>query len=706
MKERSIFKNYLYLKWRFLLLFSIAAILSSISTIYFIRYLIKPNTGLVVNFPEVISKNGKVIFSPKTPFSPAVSSGLRPNSDQILRVNGYAVHGIRDVVEADARIWSFDPFPVEVLRNGKNRETVHITPALTPSRLDWVFVLILSIALAFTVFYLIFNLPGDAASNFIALAGLFYLVFTCVKPFYYESFLANSLIHLGKLTSWFMVFFGLYFPTPKGSRSVRLSIIGFILGIYLLFITVRLFYYFKWSAGGEEIWLVRYRFLGIINNISDGIAYVFYAVLLVISYVKTPIMKEKRQIEWILAGFLIAIPPYFFLDQLPIILGEPPGLRISMGNFANLFLVFVPLFFIIGLIKHRVFNIKFFAARYLVYVLLAVIILSFFTVLYEPVERLFIYNYGLSSRVAGFLVTTLLFISLVPLRSLFIKLVEQLFYRSHYRKSLEYSTSLEKRNMELKLIIDELNRQNIRSFQSDKIKELRGIITGIAHRVNNPANYISSSLSSLERKVRELFKNIKGAKYTFPLDLTVPEEEIIRFINIAQEGDLLIKDFVRKLVSLTGPRSAITVSVEVSHLLKNAEIEVRQKYTNAPLKLRVRSSSKLTCYPGEVIQALRYVLENALDANENITDEIVVTAEDKNGYVMIEIEDHGLGIDELNLKKIFDPFFTTKAGHEGLGLYFCKTTIERNSGSIEIRSKAGIGTKVRLILPLDEKGKS
>jgi len=696
MKERSL-SHFLKFQWRFLILFSSALILSSFSAAYFVRYFFKPNTGLVVNFPEVIYNQGEVVFSPKTPFSPAVASGLEPNKDVILEIDGRTIKSSRDVVLADAEVWDFDPVEVKVKSRESGKRTVYIQPALNPARIDWLFTLIFAIALAFTVFYLIFNLPEDIASNYVALAALFYLVFTCVKPFYYESFFSNLLIHFGKLTSWFMFFFALYFPFPRFKRTIRLTFIWGILGIYLFFIALRLYYYSMWSLGGQESWLVHYRYLGKLNNISDGIAYIAYTALLVSAYIKTPHLSDKRQIEWILAGFLIAIPPYFFLEQLPLIVGGSQGLRMSMGNFASLFLVFVPLFFVIGLIKHRVFNIKYFVNRYIVYGVLFLIILAFFTILYEPVLRLFITNYGLTERVAGFLVTSLLFVFLLPIRTLTSTLVERVFYKAYYSKSLKYSAALEKRNMELLLIVDELNRQQLRTFQTDKIRELRGIITGIAHRINNPANFISSGLGSLENKLNTLFKSLKSSEALPREELVKHETEIGRFMSIVEEGNLLIKDFIRKLVSLTGSRASIPVSVEVMRLVKNSELEMRQRYPQMILKLQINSSAKIKCYPMEFIQAIEYVLENAVEADQGYEQAITVRVIEEDGSISIIIEDQGIGIDDLNIKRVFDPFFTTKVDHEGLGLYFAKTIVERNSGRINIRSKSDGGTMVQFL---------
>lgn len=579
--------------------------------------------------------------------------------------------------------------------------TVTITPSFTLTRPDWLFALIFFIALAFMSFYLIVYLPEDKASNLIALAALFYLVFTAVKPFYYENFFSNLMIHFGKLTSWLMVFFALYFPAPKARRSVRLTIISSILLLYCAFIVLRLIYFSQWVSSSSDFWLDRYRFLGKFSNISDGVAFVVYLALLVRSYIRTPHTLEKRQLEWIMAGFLIAIPPYFFLDQLPLILGGAEGLRISMGNFANLFLAFVPLFFIIGLLKHRIFNIKFFVSRYLVYIVLALIIFAFFTVLFEPARNLFILNYGLPDYLASFIVTTLLFVLLIPIRSLICNLIDRLFYRTHYRSSLQYSTSLEKRNMELKLLIDELNRRNMRSFQKDRMRELKGIITGIAHRLNDPVNFISGSLSSLERKLRRLFRVLENGEEPNSSEIRKVEAEVRRLIEVAQEGDLGIRDFVRKLATLVGSRSSIPVSVGLENLLKNTKAELSKRHPEAVVRIEKKTKEKVFCNPHELIQVLHYVVDNSLESGIGPKDEITIRCDIYNGYLRLQIEDQGMGIDEGDVRKVFDPFFSTKAEHDGLGLYFSRMLIERNDGSIEIQSKPGQGAVVTVLLPTE-----
>jgi S1-C subfamily serine protease len=87
-------RDFFRFRWRMLLLFAAAVFFAGVSGVYFVRYLAKPNTGLVVNFPEAVSRDGMVVFAPKTPFSPAAAAGLLPYRDQILSVDGKAVRSL------------------------------------------------------------------------------------------------------------------------------------------------------------------------------------------------------------------------------------------------------------------------------------------------------------------------------------------------------------------------------------------------------------------------------------------------------------------------------------------------------------------------------------------------------------------------------------------------------------------------------------
>ncbi|MBN2874603.1 MAG: response regulator [Spirochaetales bacterium] len=70
-------------------------------------------------------------------------------------------------------------------------------------------------------------------------------------------------------------------------------------------------------------------------------------------------------------------------------------------------------------------------------------------------------------------------------------------------------------------------------------------------------------------------------------------------------------------------------------------------------------------------------------------------------WAYIEVEDEGVGIPPEHYRKVFDPFFTTKSADRGtgLGLSTVMTIVQQAAGHIQLDSRLGTGTTVRMLLP-------
>ena len=69
------------------------------------------------------------------------------------------------------------------------------------------------------------------------------------------------------------------------------------------------------------------------------------------------------------------------------------------------------------------------------------------------------------------------------------------------------------------------------------------------------------------------------------------------------------------------------------------------------------------------------------------------------GRAVIAIEDRGSGITVENMAHIFDPYFTTRRAGTGLGLPIAKNIVEGLGGTLNISSRVGYGTEIRIELP-------
>jgi len=72
-------------------------------------------------------------------------------------------------------------------------------------------------------------------------------------------------------------------------------------------------------------------------------------------------------------------------------------------------------------------------------------------------------------------------------------------------------------------------------------------------------------------------------------------------------------------------------------------------------------------------------------------------------YVCVEVFDNGCGIAPDVLPRVFEPFFSTKPGHRGLGLAWVYGIVTNHGGNVEVSSRLGEGTMVRLYLPAEKK---
>jgi signal transduction histidine kinase len=105
------------------------------------------------------------------------------------------------------------------------------------------------------------------------------------------------------------------------------------------------------------------------------------------------------------------------------------------------------------------------------------------------------------------------------------------------------------------------------------------------------------------------------------------------------------------------------------------------------------------------------LFHNLIDnARKYSSGAVSVRARDDGGAVVVDVEDHGIGIDADDLGHIFEPFFRSDrsrqraTGGTGLGLALSRRIVELHRGSIVAESRIGNGTKVTVRLPWTDAG--
>jgi signal transduction histidine kinase len=108
---------------------------------------------------------------------------------------------------------------------------------------------------------------------------------------------------------------------------------------------------------------------------------------------------------------------------------------------------------------------------------------------------------------------------------------------------------------------------------------------------------------------------------------------------------------------------------------------------------------------GKLQRVMINLVENALKFTPS-GGEVVVKTEMANSGIIVHVEDSGPGIPDEYREKIFERFVQVpdQLGRQrgiGLGLTFCRLTIEAHGGKIWVDSRPGGGSVFSFFLPLD-----
>jgi PAS domain S-box-containing protein len=262
--------------------------------------------------------------------------------------------------------------------------------------------------------------------------------------------------------------------------------------------------------------------------------------------------------------------------------------------------------------------------------------------------------------------------------------------------------------------VDITNRKNVERkaavqreqlLQADKLASLGVLVSGAAHEINNPNQFILSNASLLEdiwddiTPVLEEYYNengdflIKGINYSEAKDL-VPE-----YLRGMTEGARRIGKIVSDLKSLSRDDSKHPWSdVDINVLLESAVNLCFNMIKKATENFSIQLDETIPPVYGnsqQLEQVFINLIQNAVQSLTNSSAGIFIkTAMTDDGNIEVTIVDQGCGIASENLKRVFDPFYTTKreTGGTGIGLSISKSIIDEHGGSLEYKSVVNEGT--------------
>ena len=250
--------------------------------------------------------------------------------------------------------------------------------------------------------------------------------------------------------------------------------------------------------------------------------------------------------------------------------------------------------------------------------------------------------------------------------------------------------------------------------QSEKLAALGFLVTGVAHEINNPNNFISFNIPILKEYLNEIFTILDNyAKEHENLELfgmMYPEfrKDVFKLVENVENGSRRINIAVsnlREISRIKGKTKIEYVDVK-EHIEKSVSICRSKKiWMVKSFEVVIPDDLPRIFTDSETIETVVInLLINAAQAvdKEDSWIRLKVTLDDSSqNDLIIEVRDNGCGLDEKIKSHIFDPFFTTKPSGEGtgLGLTICHNSVEKCGGRIEVNSVPGEGSTFKVTLP-------
>ena len=235
---------------------------------------------------------------------------------------------------------------------------------------------------------------------------------------------------------------------------------------------------------------------------------------------------------------------------------------------------------------------------------------------------------------------------------------------------------------------EELKSTQDQLLQSEKLRAIGEIASGVAHDFNNTLGIILGNIQLLLRtaqdeKMRSRLMSVEQAA----LDGAETVRRIREFTKIQPDEPLSTIDL----------STMVTAVVEVMRPSWESGMHARDCHIG--LEFDLGDNVHAAGISAEIREVLANVLLNSVQAMPDGGALSISTGRSESSS-WVRIADTGCGMTEDVRKRVFDPFFTTKGVEgTGLGMSVAYGIVKRHRGSISIESTPGEGTAITISLP-------
>jgi signal transduction histidine kinase len=222
--------------------------------------------------------------------------------------------------------------------------------------------------------------------------------------------------------------------------------------------------------------------------------------------------------------------------------------------------------------------------------------------------------------------------------------------------------------------------------RSEKLAMAGRVAASVMHEINNPSQAIAD-LVYLIGKDADHPERVRAHAVQI-------EEELVRIQYVARQTLSFFRDAPRSQTKDLVPLVETALRYQ-SALLEEKQIRLRKELPDILVA---------SVYPGDFLQLVSNLVRNAAEASDS-GGALCVRLRALGAQARLTVADGGRGIPLPIQARLFEAFQSDKAeAGNGLGLWICKTIVDKHGGSIRWRSSTKgktQGTTFSVLLPLD-----
>ena len=267
---------------------------------------------------------------------------------------------------------------------------------------------------------------------------------------------------------------------------------------------------------------------------------------------------------------------------------------------------------------------------------------------------------------------------------------------------------------QLKRSMQQLQENQRRMMEQERLAFLGQMIGGLAHNLKTPIMSISGCINAAEGLVAEIRDSLG--------DPDVVEEDYLEICGELDDWCAKVKDataYMSDIITAIKGQAANVASYydggsfTVDELIKRITLLMRHELVSGGCRLVMEYEQAKDCeIQGDInnlVQVMNNLISNAIFAEKQTGGgDVTVTAEKQGGNLILAVKDTGPGVDPRVKAKIFKEMVTNKGNMgTGLGLYISNAVVRgKFDGEVWLKDNPGGGSIFGITIPIDRDNNS